>query len=166
MNKIIKWVGFFIFPLSCIASNTAEITIDSELEVKPWFTVQVNDRNINFTSQVKAVTQNCSVANEAGYVYAGKSSNISFLSNIPNPNYRIRCDQATMNHHGSSHTITLESYICIETQAKPLGSKISPVLKKGAEVLLLVKKEDGGNTSYLKRGVYKGQFVCHVSVDY
>ncbi|WP_440651591.1 hypothetical protein [Cysteiniphilum sp. 19S12-1] len=165
MNKIIKWVGLFIFPLSCIASNTAEVTIDSELEVKPWFTVQVDgSNNIDFTSQVKTVTHNCSVANEADYVYAGKSSNISFLSNIPNPSYRMKCEQATMKHHESSHTITLESYVCIENQAEPLGARNRRVPQRGTEFLLLVKKV-GGNASY-QRGIYKGQLVCHVSVDY
>lgn len=164
MNAIIKWIGLFIFPLSCIASNTAEITIDSELEVKPWFTVQVDgSKDINFTSQVKEATQNCSVTNEADYIYAGKSSTIKFSSNITNPHYIIRCDQATMSS-ANSNMITLQSYVCTENEAVPLvPNKRKKVLQQGTEVLLLVKKN--GNNAYQK-GVYKGQLICHVSVDY
>ncbi len=156
-----------LFPLGCTASNQydsnkAEITIDSTLEVEPWFTVDVNDSNsINFTSQVKAVTQNCSVANESDYVYAGKSPTISFSSNIPDPKYSIECGESTMSN--TSNTITAHRFLCIENKAVPLTlNRKKKVPQQGTEVLLLIHKRDIPNQS----SVYKGMLTCNVSVDY
>ena len=150
------------------AGENLEVEIDATLEVKSWFSIEVNanDRNIVFGNDVGLMLSGITGINPHEYLYVGKSQEVGFLSNIVNPEYTMKCDQGTMASGSSKQKITPESYLCINGKAQALGTipvSFPKVFNQKFSLLLLIKKTSG--TAYLQ-GQYRGQLNCTVSVNF
>ncbi|WP_116963585.1 hypothetical protein [Fastidiosibacter lacustris] len=173
MLKFLSSLLLALYSVISFASSTGEnveVEIDATLVVKPWFSIEVNANDIVFRNDVSSVLSGITgINNNHDYIYAGKSQEVGFLSNIANPQYTIKCNKGMMTLSGSttSQQIIPESYLCINGTAQALGTapvRLPPqVPNQKFNLLLLVKQKSG--TAY-PQGQYRGQLICTVSVNF